>query len=677
MNVPCAPQRLRPVLWAFYAAACLAVMTSPSRGGELTADEILQRSKEAMAPPIRYRMINNGMSTILSQKTLPDGVTATRIESSSPSRIALLRGRESYEFHPEQGVGIDMSLMQQSALTRAANIAEALGEKASAVNRVSTALIGGRECYEITKSFSPDALAAMSKSLPDSAKKQIWAKLPREEQTLIDKQTFVRIATRTVSQSGSTISESEYRDIEHSVDLPDDLFLPPDGIELLKPRSLEEYVGMITQMLQPRRELVPMRPAITLRKPMLPPPRSRRPQIDPRTGRIISPLRPGENRNEADRLLPRGIGAKPTAAELLRRSMEAMKPPVRYTVTCGGVTTTVCQKVLADGSAGTRLESISPVHKVSISLDKTIVELYPDLGVGIDMAFPRRAVSIQAAAIPSGIDEEGLSGAEIKAFSLESGRECLDIVTAYPPHLAAAITSNLPPPQKRNAPAIVPHEVHTIIDAKTHETAETRLISANGSTIACFEYKNVEHPTDLSDDLFSVPDGIELLQPRENTEYAAHLRNDLKLRPGDLAASQDARLEIDPQTRRTVLPLALGQGREEFERRVASRLRSSRAARREPPDARFTSATVARAASEGTTTEDAAAADDFSSLVEDGASSSGPMSLVGWGVAPLLVFLMGIALIFVRRRRLVKLAPARTSHKPRRVRQKFVASGKH
>ncbi|MDR1384168.1 MAG: hypothetical protein LBJ67_10035, partial [Planctomycetaceae bacterium] len=51
---------------------------------ELTADEILAKSQEAMTQPLHYKITNNGMEMSVYQKMLPDGKVALLMDISHP-----------------------------------------------------------------------------------------------------------------------------------------------------------------------------------------------------------------------------------------------------------------------------------------------------------------------------------------------------------------------------------------------------------------------------------------------------------------------------------------------------------------------------------------------------------------------------------------------------------------
>jgi hypothetical protein len=225
---------------------------------DLTVDEILERSKDAMRPPIRYRVVRNGVSTVVYQKLFSDGALATRMESSSPvRRIVLVLKDKSYEFYPDHGLSIETSLLQSSVSSEVSALSGDLTRKASKNSQVRRIVTNDSQRYfEITTSVPPALASAVAKALaralPEKANETARVAVPRETRTLIDERTFRLVEMRTVSQGGATISRSEYREIDHPSDLRDDLFLPPDGLELLRPDNTQEYLTIVRHLLSTR-----------------------------------------------------------------------------------------------------------------------------------------------------------------------------------------------------------------------------------------------------------------------------------------------------------------------------------------------------------------------------------------------------------------------------------------
>jgi len=151
-----------------------------------------------------------------------------------------------------------------------------------------------------------------------------------------------RRRTQTISEVGSTISKSEYRDIERVLDMLTICSLPPRRNRASQTEGLEEYFSMVRDVLRPnvadvRKRRTQIWPAQRQQVVALPT-RMSRPQIDPRTGRImpviplrVAPLRPYHSLSK-QYTEPIRISETSSPAEIWQRSTEILRPPVRYRV---------------------------------------------------------------------------------------------------------------------------------------------------------------------------------------------------------------------------------------------------------------------------------------------------------------------------------------------------------
>jgi hypothetical protein len=545
-----------------------------------------------MKPPIHYQMTSKGNNSDVFQKVLSDGVVAARLETTSPRlTISLTLGKSSYELYPDNGVGIDTSFRLQSVSDLASVAAETIGSKLSDPAQVKQIVRpDGRECFELTTVFPSEVLSAMRYIGTGAASRQAETSLPREKRILIDKNTFVMIETRIVSQTGTTIFESIYQNVEHPADLRDDMFLPPDGIELWKPKNKQEYSNLVKELFDPRHEaLVRMREAAEARrKPALAAlPRGGRPEIDIQTGKISRPSLPTTEQLDRRASASRARTGKLTAVEILQRSQDAMKAPIRYRVIRDGVSTVVSQLGFFDGTTATRLETSSPEHKVSLLLDNISCEFYPDRGLGIDTSLLERPARGEAALLFAVPEEKASGAAQLREFVTEDGRDCFEITTTYLGRPFRTVANPLQ--AKANAPtdAMSPRESRIVIDKKTFVIVTARLVSHEGATISQCEYREIEHPTDLRLDLFLPPDGMEFLQPRQDKEYVSILNEarhsqsqkrptsykaaPISRQPSSTVSNSIGPFEIDSQAQ-DALSVPASASREEFERRIASKI---------------------------------------------------------------------------------------------------------
>jgi hypothetical protein len=279
--------------------------------------------------------------------------------------------------------------------------------------------------------------------------------------------------------------------------------------------------------------------------------------------------------------------------------------------------------------------------------------------VGFDTSFIHGSFASRGAIVPWALGGEALNGARIKETVLEGGRECFEIVATYPRNLSASIANVLPPTLKKNASAVIPTEGRAIIDRNTFEPIELALLSLDGSTISKLEIRDIERPTELADDLFLPADGIELRNPPSFPEYFDILGSALKIRPQQLARSEDHRPALDPLTGRLLPPLPLGASRDEFERRIASRSKHRPAARSSKGSVEpviYTSSSVVGSSAVG---EDAALSDDLQMLNETPAAGSNFTFRTSWAVGALTALSLTVVFGFVRRRLWKRSVPPR------------------
>jgi hypothetical protein len=188
-------------------------------------------------------------------------------------------------------------------------------------------------------------------------------------------------------------------------------------------------------------------------------------------------------------------------------------------------------------------------------------------------------------------DGKAFSTAQVKELVMDDGRECFEITTD---------PSNRSP-FNANVSTQTVNETRMVIDKKTFLIVETQLLSQTGSTISRSEYRDIEHPTDLRDELFIPPNGIEFFEPQGTQEYVTMVTDILKQQPEKLATRQKAggirrkssstrsdrraHSAIEPDAAPPASRLPPATIREEFEHNIAARMADGRAAKAHGPSA--------------------------------------------------------------------------------------------
>jgi hypothetical protein len=203
---------------------------------EMTADEIFAKSQAAMGAPIQYRLSMGGVDSIVSMKDLGGEIgVASRVETVSPNleQTTITTAKYAYEWRPNTGLAIDKTLLGEVMLAQAAAIRQSVPSGAT-MKLLEPETIDGAEHYVIETTVPQgfaDAIAkALSITTPFSGATKSW----------INAETFH--LRRMVTASG----EMEYLDIKQGIDLPNDLFLPPEGMTFQKPKTVDEYIEIIT-----------------------------------------------------------------------------------------------------------------------------------------------------------------------------------------------------------------------------------------------------------------------------------------------------------------------------------------------------------------------------------------------------------------------------------------------
>ena len=155
------------------------------------------------------------------------------IVSPNLEQTAITTAKYAYEWRPNTGLAIDKTLLGEVMLAQAAAIRQSV-PSAATMKLLEPETIDGSEHYVIETTVPQgfaDAIAkALSITTPFSGTTKSW----------INAETFH--LRRMITAAG----EMEYLDIKQSAELPNDRFLPPEGMTFQKPKTVDEYIEIIT-----------------------------------------------------------------------------------------------------------------------------------------------------------------------------------------------------------------------------------------------------------------------------------------------------------------------------------------------------------------------------------------------------------------------------------------------
>ncbi len=215
--------------------------------------------------------------------------------------------------------------------------------------------------------------------------------------------------------------------------------------------------------------------------------------------------------------LSQAADAPMSADDILKKSQEAMKPPIQYRLHTAETDMLVSQKIMPDGTIACRTESKLPLEKISVMLGEDSFDAYPTLGIAIDTKFMFHGAKTQAAAIAATLQPGTTSSAKIKGMVTRAGRECYEIETTVPAEAIAAFSQLLP----ENARKMLPTGNRFVIDQETFLMVETATISYAGQPTMMTEFKDIVLNANLSDEIFLLPVGMEVQKPKSIREYSA------------------------------------------------------------------------------------------------------------------------------------------------------------
>lgn len=251
--------RQQDVHHRFFTAICLFLATcGPGAQAEepLVASEILDRAREIMKPPVQYRIETSGIESVVSQKELGEQGIAVRTETVAPGfeQIMLMIDGDMLKWSAATKKGYRLTgllgdmIKTGQALATGAATPSADPKTAPAgmtVTLQEPTTLDGEECYVIDEILPSGIIDTVLSTLPTGGP------IPKGTRSAVSKKSGRLMETTQLwrKDDGPAVV-TRYRDITPNAELSNELFLPPDDVDLREINSLQEYARLETEATQ-------------------------------------------------------------------------------------------------------------------------------------------------------------------------------------------------------------------------------------------------------------------------------------------------------------------------------------------------------------------------------------------------------------------------------------------
>lgn len=216
-----------------------------------TAQEIIERSNVAMAPPIKFTMEVNGTVSVIHIKKLADNQVASRILSSKSKISCISIGSDCFEIYPDLKLIVDRSFLASKSKGDVVTILQEMGNPSLYDDYKISAdeVFSAIPCWKLSRVVNPHVMMATLKHL---TKRDPGKMMPSTIETFIAKDTY-RLVGKLVKFETGNVSITRYSQFEPLGNVQDEFFLPPPDYEKVIPKSISEYSTFLLNMASKRR----------------------------------------------------------------------------------------------------------------------------------------------------------------------------------------------------------------------------------------------------------------------------------------------------------------------------------------------------------------------------------------------------------------------------------------
>jgi len=211
------------------------------------AREVLERAREAMTPPVQFRMRVDGVESTVSQKEIGEQGLAVRTETVAPgfAQTVLVFDGDMYKWTTSNKKGYRLTgflggmIAKAQSAAKGAAPADGKPSPGATVSFKDPTTIDGEECWVVEEILPSGIIDSMLATLG------VAGPIPRGTRSAIGKQSGRLVETTQLWRNDDGPENfTRYSDITPNRELSNDLFLPPDDVAFTKVNSLQELARL-------------------------------------------------------------------------------------------------------------------------------------------------------------------------------------------------------------------------------------------------------------------------------------------------------------------------------------------------------------------------------------------------------------------------------------------------
>ena len=214
-------------------------------------NEVWDRCCAAMSPPISYtrrdfgwrhgRRAFKGKTSVTIGPVAAD-VSGVRRETELPSVVHYSVGTSAFDYYAATQLVVDKSALSVPVFPLTALFSS---QSKTALESAADTLVTGHECFAIRMKFPALPIEEFGIPIVDKAMRLTQ---PTSLEFFVDKKSYVLRGGRSLAENDDVVHEFEFTDFRSPKSIRPQDFLPPAGVTVVTPRTMEEYLSILRSL---------------------------------------------------------------------------------------------------------------------------------------------------------------------------------------------------------------------------------------------------------------------------------------------------------------------------------------------------------------------------------------------------------------------------------------------